>query len=167
MRDAEVQCAAVVLNLLSDRFTPPAKKEHPKTKSRFERIEPSNGGNRIHSAMLRHPLRGRVNLPRFALFEVRLGRDQRITGEVASLKRRLWFLNPKNSRSALTTLDFPVPPGPLRYIKSCSGFSCKVCLDVISKARICSLFSSIFQPRHELGSLRRMKVHRYVQFLTH
>lgn len=40
MREAEVW-AAVTLNVLSVNFNPPAKKEHPKTRSKLERMDPS------------------------------------------------------------------------------------------------------------------------------
>lgn len=39
----------------------------------------------------------------------------------------------------MTSLGFPVPPGPPRCINSCSDFPFKVCIDTTSKARLCSL----------------------------
>jgi len=41
MREAAF-CAAVTWKLLSGYFRPPAKNEHPKTRSKLERMEPSN-----------------------------------------------------------------------------------------------------------------------------
>ena len=38
----EAFCAAVTWKLLSGYFKPPAKKEHPKTRSKLERMEPSS-----------------------------------------------------------------------------------------------------------------------------
>ena len=40
MREAAF-CAAVTRKLLSGYFSPPAKKEHPKTRSKLDRMDPS------------------------------------------------------------------------------------------------------------------------------
>ena len=55
MREAAF-CAAVTWKLLSGNFNPPAKKEQPNTRSKLERMEPSNCVKMIWSAFSVTPI---------------------------------------------------------------------------------------------------------------